>query len=223
MVRRIVVRRIIVRLPAIALSLLFTAALWAQVPAASSSKPLAHSKAPVADAGALSDGVYRNPYFGFSCKLPYGWVDRTREMQDDSPDASNDASKSLLLLAIFERPPEATGETINSAVVIAAERLSAYSSVKAAADYFGQITELATAKGFHTENDPHDFSLGTTHLVRGDFSKARGTLTMRQSSLVMVEKGYVISFTFIGGSEDEISELIEKLSFGAKKPRSATP
>ena len=223
MVRRIVVRRIIVRLPAIALSLLFTAALWAQVPAASSSKPLAHSKAPVADAGALSDGVYRNPYFGFSCKLPYGWVDRTREMQDDSPDASNDASKSLLLLAIFERPPEATGETINSAVVIAAERLSAYSSVKAAADYFGQITELAAAKGFHTENDPHDFSLGTTHLVRGDFSKARGTLTMRQSSLVMVEKGYVISFTFIGGSEDEISELIEKLSFGAKKPRSATP
>ena len=223
MVRRIVVRRIIVRLPAIALSLLFTAALWAQVPAASSSKPLAHSKAPVADAGALSDGVYRNPYFGFSCKLPYGWGDRTREMQDDSPDASNDASKSLLLLAIFERPPEATGETINSAVVIAAERLSAYSSVKAAADYFGQITELATAKGFHTENDPHDFSLGTTHLVRGDFSKARGTLTMRQSSLVMVEKGYVISFTFIGGSEDEISELIEKLSFGAKKPRSATP
>ena len=223
MVRRIVVRRIIVRLPAIALSLLFTAALWAQVPAASSSKPLAHSKAPVADAGALSDGVYRNPYFGFSCKLPYGWVDRTREMQDDSPDASNDASKSLLLLAIFERPPEATGETINSAVVIAAERLSAYSSVKAAADYFGQITELATAKGFHTENDPHDFSLGTTHLVRGDFSKARGTLTMRQSSLVMLEKGYAISFTFIGGSEDEISELIEKLSFGAKKPRSATP
>jgi hypothetical protein len=211
MVRRIVVRRIIVRLPAIALSLLFTAALWAQVPAASSSKPLAHSKAPVADPGALSDGVYRNPYFGFSYKLPYGWVDRTREMQDDSPDASNDASKSLLLLAIFERPPEATGETINSAMVIAAERLSAYSSVKAAADYFGQITELATAKGFHTENDLHDFSLGATHLVRGDFSKARGTLTMRQSSLVMLEKGYAISFTFVGGSEDEISELIEKL------------
>jgi hypothetical protein len=217
------VRRIVVRLPAIALPLLFTAVLWAQVPAASSSKALAHSKATVAEPGALSDGVYRNPYFGFSYKLPYGWVDRTREMQDDSPDASNDASKSLLLLAIFERPPEATGETINSAVMTAAERLSAYSSLKTAADYFGQITELATAKGFHAENDPHDFSLGTTHLVRGDFSKARGTLPMRQSSLVMVEKGYAISFTFIGGSEDEISELIEKLSFGAKKPRPATP
>ncbi len=211
-----------VQVPAVALPLLLTAVLWAQVPAASSSKPLAHSKA-VADAGALSDGVYRNPYFGFSYKLPYGWVDRTREMQDDSPDASNDASKSLLLLAIFERPPEATGETINSAAVIAAERLSAYSSLKAAADYFGQITELTTAKGFHAENDPHDFSLGTTHLVRGDFSKTRGTLTMRQSSLVMVEKGYVISFTFIAGSEDEISELIEKLSFAAKKPHPTIP
>ena len=78
---------------------------------------------PPLPAGAISDGVYRNPSFGFSYKLPYGWVDRTREMQDDlRPHA---AVKSLLLLAVFERPPEATGDTVNSAVVIAAEPLSA--------------------------------------------------------------------------------------------------
>jgi len=40
---------------------------------------------------------------------------------------------------------------------------------------------------------------------------------MRQTSLVILEKGYEVSFTFIGGSEDEVNELIEKLSFGAKK------
>ena len=39
---------------------------------------------------------------------------------------------------------------------------------------------------------------------------------MRQTSLVMLEKGYAVSFTFIGGSEDEVNELIEKLSFAAK-------
>jgi hypothetical protein len=33
----------------------------------------------------------------------------------------------------------------------------------------------------------------------------------------MLEKGYAVSFTFIGGSEHEVEELIEKLSFGAKK------
>ena len=46
---------------------------------------------------------------------------------------------------------------------------------------------------------------------------ARGTLTVRQTSLVMLQKGYAVSFTFIGGSEDEVNELIEKLSFATAK------
>jgi len=191
--------------------------LWAQQPASSSSRPPAHAKSPNPEAGAIRDGLYHNPSFGFTYKLPFGWVDRTREMQDDSPDASNDPAKSMLLLAIFERPPEATGDTVNSAVVIAAERLSNYSGLKTAADYFGPLTELATAKGFQAVEAPHQYSLGVTQLVRGDFSKSRGTLTMRQTSLVILEKGYEVSFTFIGGSEDEVNELIEKLSFGVKK------
>jgi hypothetical protein len=197
--------------------ILLTVALWAQQPSSPSSKTPAHAKAPIPEPGAISDGVYRNPSFGFSYKLPYGWVDRTSEMQDDSPNASNDASKSLLLLAIFERPPEVTGDTVNSAVVIAAERLSSYSGMKTAADYFGPLAELATAKGFQSVEEPHAFSIGATQLVRGDFSKARGPLTMRQTSLVILERGYEVSFTFIGSSEDEINELIEKLSFASRK------
>src|SRR6266550_2227229 len=114
------------RFPAGALLVLVAAALWGQQPASSSPKPPAHTKSSLPGPGAISDGVYRNPSFGFSYKLPYGWVDRTREMQDDSPNAATDAAKSQLLLAIFERPPEATGETVNSAVVIAAEPLSNY-------------------------------------------------------------------------------------------------
>jgi len=128
-----------------------------------------------------------------------------------------------VLLAVFERPPEATGSTINSAIVIAAEKTSQYSELKTAADYFGPITELATAKGFTVVNEPYDFPVGTKQLVRGDFSKPRGSLTMVQSSLVMLEKGYVVSFTFIGGSEDEVNGLVENLSFGAKKMPSPSP
>jgi hypothetical protein len=206
------------RFPAHVLLILITTALWAQQPASSSPKPPAHPKSSVPELGAINDSVYHNPSFGFSYKLPYGWVDRTRDMQDDSPNASNATAKSLLLLAIFERPPEATGETVNSAVVIAAERLSTYSGMKTAADYFGPLTELATAKGFQAVEEPHAFSIGATQLVRGDFSKSRGTLTMRQTSLVVLEKGYEVSFTFIGGSEDEVNELIEKLSFASRKP-----
>ena len=42
---------------------------------------------------------------------------------------------------------------------------------------------------------------------------------MYQSSLVMLSKGYAISFTFIGGSEDEVEQLIEQLTFAAANPK----
>ncbi len=185
--------------------------LGAQRPA-SSSRPAPNAKTSIPESGAIIDGIYRNAAFGISYKLPYGWVNRTAEMQDDSADASS----SRLLLAVFERPPEATGDSVNSAVVIAAEQLP--TGMKTAAEYFESLSVLATGKGFEVKEEPREVSVGTTKLVRGDFSKARGTLTMYQTSLVTLEKGYAVSFTFIGGSEDEVSELIEKLSFASRKP-----
>src|SRR5689334_19020649 len=139
------------RFPAGALLVLVAVTLWGQQPVSSSPKTPAHAKSSLPGPGATSDGVYHNPSFGFSYKLPFGWVDRTREMQDDLHPASNDAAKALLLLSVFERPPQATGDTINSAVVITAERLSAYSGMKTAMDYFGPLTELATGKGLQAE------------------------------------------------------------------------
>jgi hypothetical protein len=184
---------------------------WAQEksrPVASSPRAAPHAMSSPSP-GAIADGVYRNPSFGFSYKLPYGWVDRTADMQDDT------ASQSRVLVAIFERPPQASGDTINSAVVIAAEPLP--TGIKTAAEYFDSLAELAKAKSFVTEEEPREVSVGAVRLVRGDFSRARGKLTIRQASLVLLQKGYAVSFTFIGGSADEVNELIERLSFQARK------
>jgi hypothetical protein len=157
--------------------------------------------------------VYRNSRFGFQFKVPFGWVDRTEQMRD----ASADPDKSLLLLAVFERPPEVQGESVNSAVVITAENTSAYPGLKTAADYFVPLSDIATGKGFTVVNEPYYSNIGTKRLVRGEFSKKRGDVTMCQSSIVTLEKGYFVSFTFLGGSEDEVTELIEHLQFGAGK------
>jgi hypothetical protein len=179
--------------------------------------------------GPVVNGVLKCPRFGFTYKTIFGWVDRTDDMQEDAEaeaqqsgaQANVDAGKSHgdkpeTLLAVFERPPGAPGDGINSAVVIVAESLADYHGIKTAADYFGPITELAEQRGFKVENEPEVFSVGTKQLVRGDFSKPRGTLTMWQSSLVMIEKGYIVSFTFVGGSEDEVENLIGNLSFGTR-------
>ena len=208
-----------VRFQAAVVFVVLTAALWGEDKAAqdknqadaSSSRSTAHAKASLPEAGAISNGVYHNSSFGFSYKVPFGWVDRTADMQDDSAEAG----KSRLLLAIFERPPAATGDTVNSAVVIAAEPLLA--GMKTAEEYLDWLAALATAKGFQAEGEPHEFFVAPAKLMRGDFSKARGALTMRQASLVTVERGYAVSFTFIGGSEDEVTQLIEKLSFAMRK------
>jgi hypothetical protein len=192
-----------------------------QTPKVASSQPAT----PAPDPGAIANGVYRNIAFGFTCKIPFGWVDRTREMteetsEDSNADSSPDSKvlkRPILLLAVFERPPEATGDSVNSAVVVAAEAASSYPGLRNAEHYFGPLTELTKSKGLKVVNEPYDYSAGTRQLVRGDFSKPLGNLTMHQSTLVMMENGYVVSFTFIGGSEDEVDELVEGLSFGRKE------
>lgn len=168
---------------------------------------------PASILGSSQAGVYRNTYFGFSYKLPYGWVERTEQMRPDS----GDTAKSLVLLSAFERPPQAEGDAVNPAVLIAGESASSYPGLKTASEYFGPLTEITTAKGFKVVNEPYDVRAGTKQLVRSDFRKEAGKATMYQASLVMLERGYVISFTFLGANEDEVNELVEGLNFSSTR------
>ena len=169
--------------------------------------------------------LYRNPTFAFRFQVPYGWVDRTKEMLE-----GNEAGKAEVLLAVFERPPQATGDTINSAVVIASESAVSYPGLKKAEDYLGPLTELATSKGFKAEGEPYALEVESRQLLRADFTKplsgktssvetSNDKLAMRQCTLVLLAKGQVVSFTFIAGSEAELDDLMDGLHFGpAKSP-----
>ncbi len=79
-----------------------------------------------------------------------------------------------------------------------------------------QSEAASEQRGFKSVSEPYSFSVGTKQLVRADFSKERAKLTMWQSSLVMIEKGYIVSFTFVSGGEDDVEELIRNLSFATK-------
>jgi hypothetical protein len=170
--------------------------------------------------------LYRNTTFAFRYQIPYGWVDRTKDMREqeatgklDAKGKADSTAKGEVLLAVFERPPEATGETINSAVVIAAENAAAYPGLKKAEDYLGPLTELTTSKGFKAEGDPSVIEIDARQLVRADFTKPlNDELTMRQATLVLLTHGQIVSFTFIAGSEDELDNLINGLHFGVAKP-----
>lgn len=209
-------------------------ALLAQAPGQSSSRPspsTSSTSKPVkkpastadakVDPGKVSAGVYRNRTFGFACKIPPAWVLRTEEMnareaEEENADAGKKATDAgRVLLAAFSRPPEARGEDVNGSIVIAAESAAEYPGLKDAAQYFGPITEIAQAQGFDVDEDPYEFAVGAKTVVRGDFEKNVGTRVMLQSTIVVLSRGYAISFTFIGGTEDEVEELVEGLSFVA--------
>ena len=196
----------------ILLAFLITGASFPQSSSSKTKKPEQHLTRDKSRSS-TAETLYRKLEFALTYKIPFAWVDRTQQMQDESADPT----KSKLLVAIFERPPEVTGDTVNSAVIITAESAATYPGLKTAADYLGPLTELTTANGFKPAGDPYEFSVGTTPLVRADFVKQLGKLTMHQSSLVLLRKGFVVSLTFIAGSDDELDELIEKLSFGAPK------
>jgi hypothetical protein len=184
------------------------------------------------DAGTVAAGVYRNRALGLSCKVPAGWVLRTEEMnvREDDPGPGSAASeeKSLpqraqrsteeepgrVLLAAFSRPPDAKGEDVNSSIVIAIEKVVTYPGLKEAAQYFGPVTEVAKAQGFIVDEEPYEMEMGTKVVVRGDFHKDVGTRVMRQSTLAFLAQGYAVSITVIGGTDDEVEELMDGVGFG---------
>src|ERR1017187_7628072 len=172
-------------------------ALLAQPPAQSSSssspsskqvrKPTSGSDSAL-DSGTVSNGLYRNPAFGFTCKIPAAWVLRTEEMNaregEDTPPTKADGAApgrtaeggcphtggcGRVLLAAFSRPPEARAEDVNASILIAAESTAAYPGLKDAAQYFGPVSEVAKAQGFEVVEEPYEFSVGAKTMVRGDF------------------------------------------------------
>jgi len=194
----------------------------------SSSKPVKKSASATVsklDSGVVSAGAYRSPAFGFTCKIPAGWVLRTEEMnaregEDEKVDAGKKATDAgRVLLAAFSRPPEVRAEDVNASILIAAESVAAYPGLKDAAQYFGPVSEVAKAQGFAVVEEPYQFVMGTKTVVRGDFQKDVGTRVMRQSTLVVLAQGFAVSFTFIGGTEDEVEELVQGLSFSVPRAK----
>jgi hypothetical protein len=191
------------------LSMAFALAL-AQAAQQKPAKPTAPAAKPSADSQ-----LYRNGTFGFRYRIPYGWVDRTKDLQE-----GNEPGKGQVLLAVFERPPQAAGDTINSAVLIVTESAASYPGLKSAEDYLGPLTELTASKGFKAEGNPSSIIIDSRTLVRADFTKVlNDKLTMHQSTLVRLEKGQIVSFTFLAGSEDDVSDWIAGLSFTLPKAR----
>jgi hypothetical protein len=201
-------------------------------PSARPRKKPATSSDSALDDGAVINRVYHNKSLLLTCKIPEAWVLRTDEMnardedngEDTKEEKANATAAQLspassagakVLLAAFSRPPEAKGEDVNSSILIAAENAAAYPGLTEAAQYFGPLTEVAKAQGFTPDEDPYELALGPKTLVRADFHKNVGSRVIHQSTLAMLTHGYAVSITLLAGTEDEVEELVDSLTFTA--------
>jgi len=166
---------------------------------------------PALDSGTYSDSthLYRNHALALSLKVPYGWVDRTRSMNPDPPDPA----KGSVLLAVFERPPEASNSSLDPTILIAAEPVSSYPGLKTAADYYAPLKEVASAKGLEPAGDPYDFSVGPRKLLRADFTHKTDQGTTYQSTVVFLVRGNIVSITAIAASDAAATQLLSGLNF----------
>ena len=218
---------------------LVATSLYAQAPAPAAKpkrKPVASSDSALDD-GTIVNGVYHNKSLLLTCKIPDAWVLRTDEMNAREESKERGESKeeegkeekakataqptpassagAKVLLAAFSRPPEAKGEDVNSSILIAAESASAYPGLTEAAQYFGPLTEVAKAQGFTPDEDPYELAIGPKTLARADFHKNVGSRVIHQSTLAILTHGYAISITLLAGTEDEVEELVDSLTFTA--------
>ena len=178
------------------------------------------------DPGTVVNGTYQNRALGLTCKIPEGWVLRTDEMNEREDDEAHPLAESgmrtartgagKVLLAAFSRPPAAHGEDVNSSILIAAESASAYPGLKEPVQYLGVLEEVPKSQGFTVDAGPDEIAIGAKTLVREDFHKDVGSRVMRQAILAMLARGYAISITVIGGTEDEVEELLDGLTFSVK-------
>ena len=173
------------------------------------------------ECGPLTGQVFRCPKLGFTYTVPFGWVDRTKALQaaggastqqNSAADQARETPSGNTLLGLFERPPEAQSANINSAVIIAVEGRSSYPRLKTAADYFAPLSEIAEQRGLKMQGDPYSFDLHGKEMARGDF-QSTGPNSVWQSSLVILEKRYILSFTFLSDSEEGVDSLMDNLTF----------
>ncbi len=106
---------------------------------------------------------------------------------------------------------------MNASILIAAESVAEYPGLKEAVQYLEPLTEVAKAQGFAPVAEPYEIAVGAKVLVREDFHKNVGTRVMRQATMAMLAKGYAVSITVIGGTEDEVEDLVDGLEFGGGK------
>ncbi len=146
-------------------------------------------------AGAVSEGLYTNLYFGMNYKLPADWVVSFVAMDGA-------CERECVLLDV--RAPE---ERSRRALTVTAEQLGAGSGLQQVA-FAGVTLEKLGAKKIAS---PKQVSIAGRSAYRADYSSMLGDTEVYYTIIVIPAKEYSIVFSFSSESRKHLDTLADTL------------
>lgn len=194
------------------------------------------------DDGSVIDGAYTNRFFGFSVTYPKDWVVhgeatniRLKEMGKEratSTGAMSAASSEVVLkntyqlLTTFQFPLGAAIE-VNPSFMLVAERVSHAPGIVTGRDYLLHVRPLMIKTGMVPVNDePVELTLAGRKFFRQDSRMQINGVSVEQTIIITVSKGFAIAFILSGKDQSAINEMVNAvgtLKFAGSPSSSTKP
>jgi hypothetical protein len=182
-----------------------------------------------ATGGSIANDVYSNSIYGFSIKIPPGWVVLpSREPKVATQDAAllKSAQTSRPLLVITENAPLKKSNQRKNIQIIAT-RLRASAGPNAAQDYLAFSQKTAKEKGMDVEylGDPQEATINGQTLWKLASNEPSNGAMQHVEQYVTTRESILLQFFLVSPDEAGLKTLepsIQSLEFKAMAPRKAT-
>ena len=185
------------------------------------------------DDGGVSNGVYSNKFFGFSVTYPKDWVVhgdatnvRLKELGKEratTTGAMSAASSEVVLkntyqlLTTFQYPMGAPKVEVNSGFMLVAEKVSHAPGIVNGRDYLFHVRPMMIKTGLvPVLDEPTQLLLSRHKFFRQDSRMQVNGMSVHQTIIITVIKGYALAFILSGKDQlmiDEMAKVVSTLKF----------
>ena len=156
------------------------------------------------DAGHFSDGVYVNSYFRLAYTLGGGWYLN----EDLMKGRISRFSGNYLLLAADRH----TGKPMRERVLLVADDASQYKPRLSPVEYVTKMGKaLIQHPGMELVRNSYQVEHAGKTFARMDYKESYGSGSVSRAFAATEVNGYLLSWTFVANSPQELNELVDSL------------
>lgn len=157
--------------------------------------------------GTIINNLYRNEILGFSYPMPEGWYVSLDDNHGSQVTGKYLQGGGLLLLMADQH----TGGPFRNRLLIIADSATKYHGLSVEA-YVDKVVRAQTNKlGMQLIRDVFAVDLAGRHFYRADYDENFGGGATRKTFICTELNGYLLSWTFVTGSEEDLEAAVSSL------------